>query len=924
MIGLKLRDEFLGSHMPGTAISLRNSDNTGAVQQTPDRILEITYPTADVQTALKQLSSQRAQKPIVLMGDRGRGKSHIMAVMHHAVESPEIVQQWAREWGNNFDIPLLKDIEILRGYKAISEPVHNHEYPLLWNLLFDRHPRGEFYRGKFQQMAQQYPPKSLLMEMFQDQPTVLILDEFQKWFDGLKDEKGKQGNKWWTWASNFVQNLSEIAEENPEKLILVISVLDNQTEAFGQVHRNHPVVVDFRGPTAKQDRQKMVLHRLFENRNNIPEKDVQNLTNVYATERFRLRFSHLPETERPQRIAEVMQSWPFSPELMQLLEEHILMAEAAQEARDLIRILAQAYRARGENVPIMTPADFMVDEDSGGVQSLLDSIATAGAQEKLREIAQSNLELVIASGEQIPHARELVSALWMRSMSPSRTNGGSRYELHLDITRDKVIDDNSFNAEISALIENSKNIHGEETPQGRLRFDINENPRSLVRATAKNDRLWQLGSQVTGQTTYPEADIQHIRDTIRHILVPEAKEATSRIIILGPNWENNPWVELDERDKPQNWDRPVTIAIPVSFKNVATGRIPTLGKWLVENVPVKRNTIRFLLISNNEGTFEDAELRFLARCSYLTSVAWKDDPKYLALKRDFDNPLRALLKERFDRFAVLRNWNYQKPDECNFDVERITAKGTEIPDFVENKLKSDLFDPAEFTNLILRYAQQSRTVGEILDELSEPPATPDKDAVIYLGATQIYEEILKVAAKGRIILNVNGDWIGRQPDHQDDDTAYRFIRGRAFRQGNELRQVQLGLPGATGGFTVTGPKAVPQPQPVVPGATPTGISTTPVPPGGGPVVAPGGDTGVTFWPTTPNVKVQRTEQPTTGINLIGSFEKWGISPTQELNSAKIEFNNITVQQIKQILQRVPSAFRASLEITYSQDQEQEK
>jgi hypothetical protein len=918
MIKLKLRDEFLGSHMPGTAISLRNSDNTGAVQQSPNRILEITYPTADVQTALKQLSTQRAQKPIVLMGDRGRGKSHIMAVMHHAVESAETVQQWAREWGNKVDVPLLKDIELLRGFRAISEPVHNHEYPLLWNLLFDRHPRGEFYRGKFQQMNQPYPPKSLLMDMFKDQPTVLILDEFQKWFDGLNDEKGKQGNKWWTWASNFTQNLSEISEENPDKLIIVISVLDNQTEAFRQVHRNHPVVVDFRGPTAKHDRLKMVLHRLFENRNNIPENDIQNITSVYASERFRLRFSNLPETEKPQKIAEVIHSWPFSPELMQLLEEHILMAEAAQEARDLIRILAQAYRARGENAPLMTPADFLVDEDSGGVQSLLDSIATAGAQEKLREIAQSNLELVTASGEQIPHAQELVSALWMRSMSPSRTNGGTRHELHLDITRDAVIDDNSFNAEISALVDNSKNIHGEETPQGKLRFDINENPRSLVRATAKNDRLWQSGSQVTGQTTYPEADIQHIRDTIRHILVPEAKEPTSRVIVLGPNWENNPWTELDDRDKPQNWDRPVTMAIPVSIKDVATGRIPILGKWLVENVPVKRNTIRFLLISNSEGIFKDGELRFLARCSYLTSVAWKDDPKYLALKRDFDTPLRALLKERFDRFAILRNWNYQKPEECNFDVERITVKGIEIPDFVENKIKSDLFDPAEFAGLILRYAQQSKTVGEILDELSEPPATPDKEAVVYLGAMQIYEEILKIAAKGKVILNVNGDWVGRQPDHQDDDAAYHFIRARAFRTGQELRNIQLGLPGATGGFTVSGPKTQAQPQP------PTGPVPVPQPPTGGPGTTTGGGTGGTLWPTSPNIKVNRTDQPTTGINLIGSFEKWGISGTQELSSAKIEFNNITVQQIKQILQRVPSAFRASMEIAYNEEQEHKK
>ncbi|OQA04153.1 MAG: hypothetical protein BWY69_00091 [Planctomycetes bacterium ADurb.Bin401] len=27
MLGLKLRDEFLGTHMPGTAISLRTNDN---------------------------------------------------------------------------------------------------------------------------------------------------------------------------------------------------------------------------------------------------------------------------------------------------------------------------------------------------------------------------------------------------------------------------------------------------------------------------------------------------------------------------------------------------------------------------------------------------------------------------------------------------------------------------------------------------------------------------------------------------------------------------------------------------------------------------------------------------------------------------------------------------------------------------------
>ena len=921
MLNLKLRDEFLGSHMPGTAITLRTNDNTGAVQQDPNTILKITYPTADIRTALKQLSTQRAQKPIVLMGDRGRGKSHIMAVMHHAVANTNVVQNWAKEWGDKIDSSLLSDLELEQGYTAISEPVHNNEYPLLWELLFERHPKGQFYRGKFLQAGSHVPSRSLLEEMFESQPTVLIFDEFQTWFDGLSDEPGEEGKKIHKWAFNFVQNLSEISEERPHLLILVISVLDNNTEAFDQVHRNHPVMVDFRGPTAKQDRQKMVLHRLFENRIIIPDSDIANLTNTYASERHRLKFSHLPETERQQLTAVVTQAWPFSPELMQLLEEQILMAEAAQEARDLIRILAQVYRARGENAVVMTPADFLVDEDSCGVQSLIDSIAVAGSHEKLREIAQANLELINSAGENTPHARELVSSLWMRSMSPGRTNGGTRQELHLDITRDAAIDDNSFNAEMSALVENSKNIHGEETPQGRLRFDIQENPRSLIRATAKNDRLWQPCTEGTGQTTYPEADIQHVRDTLRHILVPEASEPVARIMVLGKKWQEDPWSELEDSDKPSNWDRPALIIIPAKLSSVSSGKIPELGKWLVENVPVKRNTIRFMLSSEGEGLFDDRELRFLARCSYLTSKAWKDDPKYFSLKRDFDVPLRKALGERFDKIAVLRSWNYQSPEQCEFEVERITVRGAEIPGFIEGKLKSDLYDPAEFMGLIQRYAQQSKTVGEILDEISEPPATPDKDAVIYLGATQIYEEILKIAAKGKIILNVKGEWIARQAE-QDEDAAFHAIRGRAFCVGNEQRQVQLGLPGATGGSAVTAPKT-PTTQPIPTagptGGVPGGTGWVTPPTGGTPTPTPGGDGGVTLWPTA---KTHATEQPTNVINLIGSFEKWGVPTTTNLSSAKVEFNDLTVQQMKQILQRIPSAFRASLEISYTQEQGQ--
>ena len=330
MLGLKLREEFLGAHMPGTAITLRTSDNQGAAQKSPEEILSITYPTADVQTALKAISIKKSGCPIVLMGDRGRGKSHIMAVMHHAIQSPDLVENWLKDWGDRLGSAELKAFEIAKGYVPISEPVHNHEYPLLWNLLFDRHPKGEYFRGQFEGKQQPFPPRSLLERMFEEQPVCLILDEFQKWFDGLHNEPD-DGIKYRAWAENFIQVLSELAKDRPEILILAVSVLDNRTDAFQQVHRQGPVIVDFRGPSAKEDRQSLLLHRLFENRRNIPEGEIVGLANVYGSERFRLLHANKSEVEKARMQKEVFACWPFSPELLDILEDHILLSSAAQE-----------------------------------------------------------------------------------------------------------------------------------------------------------------------------------------------------------------------------------------------------------------------------------------------------------------------------------------------------------------------------------------------------------------------------------------------------------------------------------------------------------------------------------------------------------------------------------------------------------------
>ncbi len=939
MLGLKLRDEFLGAHMPGTAIALRTSDNQGAVQKSPDYILSITYPTADVQTALKAISVKNAGRPIILMGDRGRGKSHIMAVMHHGIQSPGVVESWLQDWGNKVGSDELKNAEIQKGYVPISEPVHNHEYPLLWDLLFDRHPKGQYYRGQFENMTQPFPPRTLLEKMFEDQPTCLILDEFQTWYTGLPDKDPRTGLLLKQYAFNFVQILSEIAKDRPEILIFVISVLNNQNDAFQQVHRQGPVIIDFRGPSAKQDRQKLLLHRLFENRRNIPEADIVTASGAYATERFRLLHTNKSESEKERILQETFACWPFSPELLDLLEDHILLSSAAQETRDLIRILAQVFRSRGDLVPVITPAVFFVDGDSDEVQTLVDSIAVQAGQEKLRQIAQRNLQTVRDSGANVPNARELVSTIWMRSMSPGKNAGGTPAILHLDITRGTALDDNAFQAELALLIENSVNIHGDEIPGGPIWFGVTENPRSKVRACAKNDKLWHNGAVPTaGQTVYPGKDVHHIRNTLRHIFVPETISPPSRVIILGPNWKNDPWLDVDEADRPPKWDRPVLLVVPDQIEGGSLGINTTLGAWLAKHVQKRRNTIRFLLpATETKSLFSDEDIVYSARCSFLCSrEGWGTDSTYRALYQDFDRPLRTSLKSRFNRFAVLRKWDFQQPRNCSFEIEKISEQGGDIPTAVEARILSDLFDQTEFKQFVLARAKDSDFVGSMMDDLTEPPPPNAGEAIPFLGETKIYEFVLEIAATGDLVVNVSGTWIGRRPKDATDEDALRYIRGKAFRTGQEMRQIQLGLPGAVGGGTVT----VPPPPPgttippvsgetVQPGATGgNGISYPPGTSGGGGTVGgaePVGTTG--FGGTTPpvvpipTIKTNKSE-PATGINLSGCFETWGVPTSQPIETARIELSGLTAQQIKQILQRIPSTFKATLEIAYKDGAEQ--
>jgi len=141
---------------------------------------------------------------------------------------------------------------------VIGESLHRQRYKFLWDVLFDNHPQGTYVKGKWEGQGSsktEIPSDKLIIELLQSKPTMLLLDEFQTWYDGLTNTKQYP---WKNWAFNFIQILSEIAKERPDLLVLVISVRNRGSDAYQQVHRVNPVAIDFKAGGSAERIQRAV------------------------------------------------------------------------------------------------------------------------------------------------------------------------------------------------------------------------------------------------------------------------------------------------------------------------------------------------------------------------------------------------------------------------------------------------------------------------------------------------------------------------------------------------------------------------------------------------------------------------------------------------------------------------------------------
>ena len=918
MLGLKLRSEFQKKRLKHTQIELEDIH-----EWTAEGFLAITYPSTDLLKTLEALAPGEG-RPVVLIGERGKGKSHLMVALHHAIQNPSVLSSWLQFWAGQLGNDRIASLQPRTNAEVISVNLNRQKYKYLWDLILEQHPEGDFIRGKWEGMGDKKTdilPYELILELLRKQPIVLILDEFQTWYDALTNTKRLPARHW---AFSFIQILSEIAKEYPDLLALVVSVRNGSTEAYQQIHRVNPVSIDFKSPNAASERRKLLLHRLFENRMQVPEQDINGVTEAHVAEYCRLKA--VTPTDQPRRRQEFTESWPFAPHLLQLLEDQVLVATEAQETRDLIKILADLFKRNSDN-PLITAADFRVDDEASGIASLLDSVASQHHR-NLREKAQRNLaavrDAVKKPDHEVPHLSEIIGALWLRSLSVSNLTGADPVTLQIDITRSQPIDENAFQVELDTIADNSFNIHAQGD---RLVFLEEENAQTKLMAYARNDRLFTDGS-----------DRLHLRSEIRYAVGGSGDvQRDFRVIVLPSQWLSDPWGELDPLDHPDQWDARLPILVVPEELDKLDVR---LGTWLKEHVPKYRNTIRFLLPkAGSLNAYRDRDLVVLSR-AVLKAKEW--GPEYKKLERKYHKQLQEVLQGRFDRFAILQIWNYTEPSRCQFVVESLQAKGDKIPAAIEDRLRRDIFIPEDFEEYVLEAAANSDSVGKLLRELQEP-RPGGKDCIPWLGEVQTKEKLIRLCTQGKIAINLRGMETLQAKPGEDEDAAWHRMKGK-LPTGKHLDETSLLLPQAVPSSDgLTSSSGAPAPQPgTQPSLFNSGQSSTavPQPETGGSSAATASTPGATYpnptdtnptahengtgtstssgsiFDTAPPAQVSRRSTPaTSALNLYAkATDEWGINPGSQVTNVTISVDALTGAQLQKLLKNLPDGLTYALEL----------
>ncbi|GBD86108.1 hypothetical protein BMS3Abin03_00017 [bacterium BMS3Abin03] len=402
-------------------IDLENlrSKKRKTIETSPEEFLNLTFPTGDVKTVLENLhqrfnSSEPTAGLFLLEGFKGSGKSHLELLIYHLFTNSRLGQEWLKK--NNLEC-ILPENAIVTIHKFTDFPMDS-----LWTLVFEKLNASTLLE------KDSLPNLDKLREALNGKQLVLILDEVELGFDSIPNKHQKAQNL------SFLQMLSEEANRSENASVTIFaSVYDANNEPGATLKRVPRIDIKFSEP---QDRKRVVLHRLFSNYGLHDKAKVETVVQSYVNQ-WKRNDVLIDE----KYIDEFKESYPFSPELMDMLMNRVLRKNF-QGNRGPLGLLGRVVRNNHKIANVLTAAHLNLNDK--GISNLLidldpNQVFIQCAQNDLNDLQERVL------------ANEIVSATLIATLSSTGNIKGIKdYELARQIINPDV-DYNDYTTTLFAL-----------------------------------------------------------------------------------------------------------------------------------------------------------------------------------------------------------------------------------------------------------------------------------------------------------------------------------------------------------------------------------------------------------------------------------------------------------------------------------------
>jgi hypothetical protein len=441
---LQPRQDVLSGRLQGVVDIERFNDPRGrSLESRAEDFFESTYVTGELRRLIgslhTRLHSDGSEPGLILLeGPKGVGKSHDSLVPLHLVSAGDKLGSWLARNNLTFQAPL--------GTRLVWRKFTDFPLESLWGVV------GQEIGAKFR--TDQPPSIEEFRQAVGEKKLVLIFDELESGVQSISDPALRRRNL------NFLQMVSEEANRAGSNVALLASVYDGNQEPGQTLKRVARVELRFQDAA---DRRRILFHRLFQVSPADPSPEIDAIIQSHLNSWRRFGIS-IP----PGYAEECRETYPFTPELMELVLVRVRAKGGFQGTRGALGFLAALVRARCHATHLITLADAGLADPE-----LRTWLADLDPSQNLITCAESNYRELKTS----PFADRIASAVLIASLAPSAREPGLPID---ELARQVLGPESDYNAFQISLTNFKKFGSYFHERAGSVFFDTRENAHSKV------------------------------------------------------------------------------------------------------------------------------------------------------------------------------------------------------------------------------------------------------------------------------------------------------------------------------------------------------------------------------------------------------------------------------------------------------------